>query len=152
MTLFSMPFGPNIEWKNEAKSTLSNATLLLHESIEIKLKKKPDEERKTSKVLRIFGTEFFWPCKGHNPYFDQIDETMDVVVSHCPAHGHVDNGRGCPSLASALKRVRPNVVISGHEHSAGHGVTSCNSGITYVNAATAGKHHSITRQPIILLL
>jgi len=141
----------NAEWKNNAKIILSNATLLIHEPYDVKVED-VNNEFKGGGRIRFFGTEFFWPCKGHNPYFDQIDESVSIVISHCPAKGFVDNGLGCPSLASALTKVYPKVVISGHIHSAGHGVTKCHSGITYVNAALAGKNSALSRQPIILKL
>lgn len=137
----------NASWKKEAKDILSHAILLHQEQVEVAVQRKDG----TLRTVKIFGTMFNWPCKGHNPYFDQIPLDTDIVVSHCPARGCVDEGRGCDSLRSCiLDRVQPKVVLSGHQHG-GRGVVMRGE-TTFVNAANAAKNHQVTKQPIVLYL
>lgn len=44
----------------------------------------------------------------------------DVLVTHTPARGHRDEGKGCEALRRAMWRVRPRLAVCGHVH-AGRG-------------------------------
>eukprot|EP00494_Astrolonche_serrata_P005380 UN05396 len=46
----------NADWKNNAKTLISNGTFIVGEQIEVK-------------GLKIWGTNFHWPCPTGNPYF-----------------------------------------------------------------------------------
>mmetsp|Transcript_44748 Transcript_44748/g.71508 ORF Transcript_44748/g.71508 Transcript_44748/m.71508 type:complete len:263 (-) Transcript_44748:216-1004(-) len=129
----------NAPWKDETAELLSNARFLCQETIQVE-------------GLKIFGANFFWPCKGRNPYFDeQMPDDVDIVVSHCPARGYVDGEKphGCPALLERLKEVQPRLVIGGHIHVA-YGVADGRSApwwsrvlpnTVFVNAANAGGDH-----------
>ncbi len=118
------------------------------------------KKNSTKEKLKIYGTNFYWPCdQGTNPYFDQIDDdsSIDILISHCPALGYVDNNRGCPALLNVIQnKIRPKIVISGHEHTARGIHYDQKSGVTFVNAANAKggirNGHAAGKQPIILTL
>mmetsp|Transcript_20469 Transcript_20469/g.30746 ORF Transcript_20469/g.30746 Transcript_20469/m.30746 type:complete len:293 (-) Transcript_20469:35-913(-) len=163
----------NAMWKRSAKSLLSNAILLVDEFIEVEFgtcnNTNKDEQKEDdinfnsdkdekAKKLKIYGTNFYWPCSQEsNPYFDQIDSSTDILISHCPALGYVDNNRGCPALLNTIQnQAHPKIVISGHEHIARGIHFDPKSGITFVNAANAKggikQGHACGKQPIILTL
>jgi hypothetical protein len=33
----------------------------------------------------VYGTEFFWPMNSANPYLEQIESGVNVVLAHGPA-------------------------------------------------------------------
>ncbi|GAB5365330.1 hypothetical protein AAMO2058_001048500 [Amorphochlora amoebiformis] len=98
--------------------------------------------------VKIYGTDFFWPCPSGNPYYGEIPQGVDIVISHGPAKGYVDGGCGCPSLAKHIKRVRPRLLIGGHVHSA-HGVTD-DGYTTYVNAAICKEGYSAGWEAVVV--
>ena len=97
----------NAEWRNEAHSILSNATLLCNSGVHID-------------GLRIFGTGFYWPVE--TPFFEppyaQIPTDTHVLVSHGPAKGHMDGGAGCPCILDHIARCKPLLFVCGHIHEA----------------------------------
>ena len=182
----------NAKWKLFVKSYLKNATVLIDESIDLEFETdatvdnekddnvhgRSDEGKevalsstnKTTLVtrthtLKIHGTNFYWPCHDlHNPNYDSIHSSTDILITHCPVQGYVDNQRGCPTLLHLLTKrkrekksiIQPKVVICGHEHLGTGVVVDSELGITFVNAANAkgGPRggHSLGKQPIVLSL
>jgi len=140
----------NAPWKNKTAGMLSNAHFLNQQEVRITVR---------SRELKIFGTQFFWPCPSGNPYFDQIPEGTDVVIAHGPAQGYVDGqgmklegGGGCPSLLQRVRAIRPTLVVCGHIHSA-HGVKQGEEELhktTFVNAAQCKDGYSIGWTPIVV--
>ena len=90
-------------------------------------------------AVRVYGTEFFWPMKTPNPYYDGIPEGLDVLVCHGPVKGYVDGGKGCETMLTHVERTSPRLVVSGHIHFS-HGIIQgsghCGA-TTFVNAANA---------------
>lgn len=131
----------NAAWKNEAKSILSNATLLQNEMVSVQ-------------GLKIYGTGYFWKFKeGRNPEYDRIPENTDVIVSHQPAKGYLDDGQGCPVLLTRVKEVKPKLVLTGHIHGARKAVRGKTRELkktVFVNSATVADHHHLTKQPIVV--
>jgi len=121
----------NAPWKEETIALVCNATHYLRQSgCSIALS--------SGEELKIFGTEFMWPCKGVNPYYQQIPEDSDVIITHGPVSGYVDGGKGCPAMLDRVKEVRPRLVVSGHTHWAygvAHGKREC-TGTVFVNGAS----------------
>lgn len=134
----------NAEWKGEAKALLTNATaLLVNEGCEVD-------------GWKFYGTQFYWPANGDNPYFERIPEGTDVVIAHGPVAGYVDGGSGCNSLRHHIEtRVRPRLVVSGHIHH-GHGVVTEQrgplAGTVFVNAANCRDGYTIGWGPITATL
>ena len=93
----------------------------------------------------MYGANFCWPMKTPNPYYDLIPEDTDILVTHGPAKGFVDDGVGCETILEHVHRVKPRLVVSGHIHQA-HGVVAGKgkaAGVTFVNAANASKGYSM---------
>lgn len=194
----------NAMWKSHAKTLLNNAHLLIDETIRIKIDSQTrtcqvldnDSHHDTSsdnhngldntsthsmdkdEILYIHGTNFYWPTvnsQSHNPYFDLIHPSTDILISHCPVLGYVDQNHGCPALKQKILKEMvmnrtskiPTLVISGHIHDAtgiqvqqiqvpekSMNMTKKNiqNNITFVNAANAKRGHSVGKKPIVLTL
>ncbi|KAJ3349715.1 hypothetical protein HDU83_000333 [Entophlyctis luteolus] len=122
----------NAAWSKHVKSRLTNAIVLRNEACMID-------------GVRIFGTDFYWPAArgSRNPYFDAIDDPVDVLITHAPPYGYGDylkNGVhvGCRALLETVRRLQPALVVSGHVHS-GVGTQNGWFGLRntrFVNAAT----------------
>ena len=175
----------NASWKRSAKNILSNATLLVNECVEVNLDAGEDgqggsDSSAAGKVLKIHGMDFDWPhlsfradAMEAEPRFKKIDHDVDILISHCPAEGYLDQNQGCPTLARVVERIQPRLFICGHIHNA-RGVCDAGSkggpgeetevwhenhklmSTTYVNAATAKggirNGHAFGKQPIVLKL
>ncbi|CAE7730042.1 unnamed protein product [Symbiodinium pilosum] len=129
----------NADWAKRAEEVLSSAAVLRQSSFDLKV---PGSET----PLRFFGTDFFWPCQGENPYFGQIPAGTDVVLAHGPAKGCADGDKGCSALLQAVRRIQPTLVISGHIHFARgaallkHRPADQRSSTILINAANCGSH------------
>lgn len=156
----------NAKWKNRAKELLSNGILLVNEALEIDLDelKSGSKDKKASidgeNILCIYGMQFYWPTlDGNNPYHAKVydfPKAIDILITHTPVEGYVDQDRGCPALRKLVCEIKPKIVISGHEHNA-TGIVESSTGdskIVYVNAANAKggikNGHSLGKQPTIL--
>lgn len=97
------------------------------------------------RVVRVFGAPniprigpfgFQYP-RTEDRWAGVIPDNTDVVVTHGPPQGFLDEVRGrpcgCASLAREIRRVRPQVHVFGHIHE-GHGVAE----IVHSDAAKAG--------------
>lgn len=133
----------NSPWKKETAARLSNATFLLDSSTQIDVR--TSEGR--SQTLVIHGTNFFWPMTTPNPHYDAIEENTDIIVSHGPCKGFVDEGSGCETLLSHVRRIRPRLVVSGHMHG-GHGQVE-DGGVVFVNAANCRNGYKIGWDAIV---
>eukprot|EP00299_Pterocystis_sp_00344_P017933 c8977_g3_i1.p1 GENE.c8977_g3_i1~~c8977_g3_i1.p1 ORF type:complete len:209 (-),score=32.59 c8977_g3_i1:59-685(-) len=124
----------NAPWAKKIANFITNAIVLQQSEICIN-------------GVRIFGTNFFWPCPTGNPYFSQIPEGIDIVIAHGPVKGYVDGNSGCPSLLEHITRIRPKFVISGHVHFA-RGVVQCPKlTTTFINCAMCGGNDSRVLAP-----
>jgi predicted phosphodiesterase len=67
--------------------------------------------------------------------WNKIPENVNVLVTHCPPYGILDQGMGCKELAARLPSLpQLRVHLFGHVHD-GHG-RETKDNILYVNAAT----------------
>ena len=64
--------------------------------------------QKKDKVLKIYGSEFYWPMESKNPYYGLIPSDTDILVVHGPAKGYVDGGVGCPALLNRVNSLVGN--------------------------------------------
>ena len=119
--------------------------------------------------LKIFGSSFQpyfhgWAFNVHGPeikqYWDQIPDTVDIVVTHCPAfgvHDVVDIASprvGCPYLAERLKDVNFRLHVCGHIHesrgASGGVVTDSGQSPMRINAACQDMYHPRLRGPFVV--
>lgn len=91
--------------------------------------------------------------KGHTYiglHWDLISSKADIVVTHGPAHGILDQVKmlgspnrgdhvGCKALRKKLEEIKPKLHISGHIHE-GRGV-QINGETTYVNASVLDERY-----------
>lgn len=88
--------------------------------------------------------------------YSQIDEDTDVIISHGAPYGILDKpfrggSTGSKALKNAIDRVKPKLVVFGHIHYS-HG-THVEDGVTYFNAALAGKTwDSLDNPPLVFEL
>lgn len=138
----------NASWRGETKEILSNATFLKNDSITICPQGKFP--------VKIHGTDFYWPMRGETirrPEFDSIEDDINVLITHGPAAGIVDGGKGCPVLRARCHELaltgNLRAVVCGHIHFA-HGVCSTDEHVTFVNASCCGKFRKVENRPIVL--
>lgn len=132
----------NAKWHKRTKEILTNATFLNEELLEID-------------GLKIWGSNFYWPCPSGNPYYAEIPTDTDIVIAHGPAKGFVDNNGGCPSLTENLARIKPRLFVCGHIHGA-HGDeahTWPKGRVTkFVNAANCKNGYQIGWEPVVVTI
>merc|ERR1712046_24412 len=98
------------EWKKRTREILSNAVFLVNN--ESSLEHSSDG---LVQKYRVWGTDFFHPVQGANPYLDQIPAGTNILLAHNPPRGCGDGGeRGCECLLSHVERVKPRLLVSGH--------------------------------------
>lgn len=94
-------------------------------------------------------------------YWDMIEEGTDVIVSHGPPYGILDQcpdwqdhtklvSVGCEELLKAVKRIKPRAHIFGHIHES-HGKITID-GTTFVNAAIMDETYKPVNDPISITL
>lgn len=90
-------------------------------------------------------------------HWDLIPTDVDVLVTHGPPHGVLDEVErgpgdtehtGCPSLLEALARVAPAVHVFGHIHE-GHGRASVGD-VRCLNVSTMNRFYRIEHAPVVL--
>jgi len=83
---------------------------------------------------------------------DAIDRQTDVVITHSPPFGTLDqipNGEsvGCKYMAAAIAKVRPKVHAFGHIHFSRGMYKS--RGSTFINSSICGENYKATNQPVV---
>jgi Icc-related predicted phosphoesterase len=83
----------------------------------------------------------------------QIPSDTDILVAHTPPWGVCDRTikgeeAGCPELLSAIKRVRPALVVFGHIQEA-YGVGSV-GGSLCLNVSLADANQRIWNRPFLI--
>ena len=120
------------------------------------------ENSVTLSGLRIWGspwTPWFmdWAFNGpRDPilakkFFDNLYSSIpadtDIVVSHGPPQGILDNGLGCASLRRYVDRIRPHACIFGHIHE-GYGTKRVDNTI-FANASVLDVKYNLVNTPIV---
>lgn len=87
--------------------------------------------------------------------WETIPEGLDILVTHGPPHGILDNTyggmrAGCEELYKRVFVVRPKFHIFGHIHF-GYGMRELD-GVTFLNAASLGERYEYDNRPIIFHL
>ena len=88
---------------------------------------------------------FMYPRGKAKQYWDQIPYNLDVLITHGPPHGILDQTTpssehlGCKELLKAVKEKKPKVHIFGHIHG---GAGTFDNGVTrFVNAAYLNERY-----------
>ena len=155
----------SVQWKKPIEKTISNAIYLIQKEITLNVNLSssslfsslPNE----IKQIKIYGTKFFWPTNEPNHAHCQISKNnIDILVTHGPLKGLVDDDYGCPTLLSYIinnMNPPPKLIISGHIHGA-HGVA--NGSIVcddlkeslFVNASICKGRTTVGFVPIVVYL
>jgi Icc-related predicted phosphoesterase len=132
------------------RSLLSNASILINESIEVeglKIWGSPV----TPLANAAFGMS---SAEDRRRLYAQIPEDTDVLVTHGPPYGILDSTpesgfhSGCRELFDAVMRVKPTLHVFGHVHGA-YGIFQTDDTV-FVNAALIGRHGDLDKRPIAL--
>jgi len=111
--------------------------------------------------VKFFGSPYQLPFFGAfnanekqlEAIYGKIEDDTDVIISHGAPFGILDQpfrggNTGSKALKNAIDRVKPKLVVFGHIHW-GHG-THTEDGVTYFNAALAGKTwDSLDNSPLV---
>jgi hypothetical protein len=125
---------------------LSNATLLLNESITI-----AGVKVWATPVTPLVGGAFGMGSEAkREKLFSKIPGDVDILISHGPPQGILDGGAGCPALRRAVIRLKPRLHCFGHVHSAYGSQPTKNT--LFVNAAILDEDGAPSRKPILLTI
>ena len=89
--------------------------------------------------------------------WNKIPENIDILITHGPPNGILDNKMGCEELIKKVESIKPTLHVFGHIHEQ-HGTVEQN-GTCFVNAALVNsldpmedKPYRIIHQPITLTI
>jgi Icc-related predicted phosphoesterase len=139
-----------LEEDRSSRSLLSNATLLIDESIEIE-----GLRFWGSPTTPLYGVAFgLSEATDRRNAYARIPGDTDVLITHTPPYGlldvnlHTGSHEGCSELFEAVKRIQPSLHVFGHIHGA-HGTLMAGA-TTFVNASLAGLDGGIAYSPIVV--
>jgi Icc-related predicted phosphoesterase len=134
------------------RSLISNATVLINESVEIlglKIWGSP--------VTPLYGGAFGMSSPSDRArLYSRIPEDVDILITHGAPYGILDRSpgslyhAGCPQLLEAVKRLKVRMHVFGHAHDA-HGIADTKNTL-FVNAALQGPDGDLSETPIVLQL
>jgi Icc-related predicted phosphoesterase len=132
------------------RGLIDNARLLINEGIEImglKIWGSP--------VTQLSGAAFgIIGDKDRTRLYDQIPDDTDIVVTHGPPYGVLDQApgseyhAGCRQLLAAMKRVKPRLHVFGHAH--GCYGTLDTPDTLFTNVALLGLDGGLSNPPVVL--
>lgn len=121
------------------------------------------DQEVTVEGLRIYGSPwqpwfYDWAFNLHRgapirAKWDRIPLGLDVLITHGPPHGILDQTRlgmnlGCEELKAAVDRVRPRVHIFGHIHEAGG--QKIKKGIKFFNVSSCDELYQTLSPPRVI--
>lgn len=139
-----------LEADSAKRRLISNATLLIDESVEVM-------------GLKIWGspiTPLYGGAFGRRSPQDRvrlyarIPGDVNILVTHGPPYGVLDRSpgmlhhAGCPELREAVTRLKPQLHLFGHVHGA-HGMVNTEETL-FANAALLGLDGDVSESPIVL--
>jgi hypothetical protein len=80
--------------------------------------------------------------------WELIPTGLDVLITHGPAFGWLDDGKGCEDLTEVLMKRCPRLHICGHVHE-GYGALKTQERIQ-VNAALCNRWNQLVKLPIVV--
>ncbi len=86
-------------------------------------------------------------------YWKQIPSDTDILITHGPPHGILDEVHGgelvgCEELIKVVNQIKPKVHVFGHIHEA-YGLQEKN-GTTFINASVLNRHYYLTNEAVLL--
>lgn len=90
--------------------------------------------------------------KAIKKHWDLIPDDIDILVTHGPAFGIIDNtingSCGCEELLKKIEKHPPSIHIFGHTHSQGKTIRSINNKeVRFYNSALVNGKYKIKRKP-----
>ena len=134
------------------RSLITNATLLINESVEI-MGLKFWGSPTTPLLGEAFGVV---SDTARAKLYSRIPADTDILVTHGPPYGILDQTpgsnrhEGCQQLFAAVQRVKPMLHVFGHIHGA-YGTESTNDTL-FVNAALPGRGFGMSNRPHVFRL
>ena len=99
-------------------------------------------------------TEADVPIVGHpfiGTHWQAIPEVVDIIVTHGPAHGILDDTRlgpaGCRLLLERIKEIKPALHVCGHIHG-GRGIMNSPDTV-FINASSLDEQYQPYANPIL---
>jgi Icc-related predicted phosphoesterase len=89
-------------------------------------------------------------------HYDLIPNDIDILVTHCPPFGILDETKygvnvGSASLREKIEEIKPKLVVCGHIHES-YGEFKGADGIHYVNASIMDSDYEPVNKPIRVIL
>ncbi len=129
---FELKSGKALKWKKD----LCNGTLLQNETVSLY-------------GITIHGVG--WKGNdGTKGKWNKIPGNADIVITHNPPAGILDEGCGDKDLRERVEKIKPMLHLYGHAHS-GYGIfVDKKRNIHYVNAASVDHARKPAHAPIVL--
>lgn len=131
---------------------ISNATLLINESVEV-----AGLKIWGSPMTPLYGGAFGRSsAKDREGIYSQIPGDTDILVTHGPPYGVLDKASdsndhaGCHQLLAAVRRIKPKLHAFGHVHGA-YGTLSATDTL-FVNATLPGQGFGMSNRPLLFRL
>ena len=139
-----------LERDRSRRALLSNATVLINESIEF------DGLRIWGSPVTPLANSAFGVTSDEDRrrLYARIPKDTDVLITHGPAYGILDSApgsglhSGCRELFDAVMRMNPKLHVFGHAHGA-YGIFQTDA-TTFVNAALFGNNGDLDKTPFVL--
>ena len=85
--------------------------------------------------------------------WQKIPDNTDILITHCPPKGIMDNGIGCEALLNKVKNVKPIYHVFGHAHGHYkgcklHGINFFNAALAYTNDYINSDEQKLIAKPI----
>ena len=133
--------------RERAQELLSNAIYLQDGMVEIKGVKIYGSPWQPRFLDWAFNLDRGTPLREK---WDMIPPGVDILVTHGPPRGFLDNSKGCQDLRNRVFEVKPKLHIFGHTHG-GYGQLE-GLGIKFVNASSMNDSYELVNKPIELEL
>lgn len=96
----------------------------------------------------IMGTWGFWTDNPKEHWVD-IPPDTDILVTHTPPSGILDDGLGCKALLNRVKVVKPYLHVFGHIHSKG-GEQFFTDKTHFINAAVMNDKYNVVNPSCVV--
>jgi hypothetical protein len=92
--------------------------------------------------------ELSWPCCALTP--PSVIRQVDILVSHGPPAGVLDDGRGCVPLADYVRLSPPGMHLFGHQHLCYGAAYDATLGTLFVNASNCDGFFAPLHPPVVV--